>query len=115
MALNRKKALKKYYSIGEVAKMFDVTETLLRYWEQEFPSIQPRKAGRNVRQYSQEDIDEIRVIHNMVKVRGMKLTAARQALARNRSKEETTTNLTTRLQRIRAELLGIKKELDGLA
>ena len=115
MALNTNKTLKKYYSIGEVAEMFDVTETLLRYWEKEFPTIQPRKGGRNVRQYTQEDIDEIRVIHNMVKVRGMKLAAARSAITKNRSKENDTTELMNRLQAIRAELLGIKKELETIA
>lgn len=114
MPLKPDKTLKKYFSIGEVAKMFDVTETLLRYWEKEFPTIQPRKSGRNVRQYTQEDIDEIRVIHNMVKVRGMKLAAARGAIAKNRSKEDSTTELMNRLQEIRAELAGIKKELESI-
>ncbi|MDE5788513.1 MAG: MerR family transcriptional regulator [Bacteroidaceae bacterium] len=114
MPLNPNKNLKKYFSIGEVAEMFGVTETLLRYWEKEFPSIQPRKTGRNVRQYSQADIDEIRVIHNMVKVRGMKLSAAREAIAKNHSKEDVTTDLIDRLQCIREELLGLKKELDGI-
>lgn len=114
MPLNPNKSLKKYFAIGEVAEMFGVTETLLRYWEKEFPSIQPRKSGRNVRQYTQEDIDEIRVIHNLVKVRGMKLAAARAAIAKNHSKEDTTTELIERLQSIRTELLGIKKELEDL-
>ena len=111
MALNPNKTLKKYYAISEVAEMFGVSETLLRFWEKEFPSIQPRKSGRNVRQYTQEDIDEIRVIHNMVKVRGMKLAAAREALSKNRSRENSTTELLERLQTIRAELVGIRKEL----
>ena len=102
MALNPNKTLKKYYAISEVAEMFGVSETLLRFWEKEFPSIQPRKSGRNVRQYTQEDIDEIRVIHNMVKVRGMKLAAAREALSKNRSRENSTTELLERLQTIRA-------------
>ena len=51
MAYNPNKELKLYYSIGEVAKMFDVNESLLRYWEKEFPIISPKKAGGNVRQY----------------------------------------------------------------
>ena len=114
MALNPNKTLKKYYAIGEVADMFGVTETLLRYWEKEFPSIQPRKSGRNVRQYSQEDIEEIRVIHNMVKVRGMKLAAAREAIAKNHDKENSTTDLMERLQDIRAELVSLRKELDNI-
>ena len=48
MAYNPNKELKLYYSIGEVAKMFDVNESLLRYWEKEFPIISPKKAGGNV-------------------------------------------------------------------
>mgnify|MGYP002520430979 CR=1 FL=1 len=48
-----------YYSIGEVAKMFQVNESLLRYWEKEFPIISPRKVGGNVRQYREEDIENI--------------------------------------------------------
>ena len=114
MPLNSNKSLKKYFAIGEVAEMFGVTETLLRYWEKEFPSIQPRKSGRNIRQYTQEDIDEIRVIHNMVKVRGMKLAASRQAIAKNHSKENATTDLINRLQTIRSELVGIKNELEAI-
>jgi len=55
MAYNPNKELKLYYSIGEVAKMFDVNESLLRYWEKEFPIISPKKAGGNVRQYRKED------------------------------------------------------------
>ena len=94
--------------------MFNVSETLLRFWEKEFPSIQPRKSGRNIRQYTQEDIDEIRIIHNMVKVRGMKLAAAREALAKNRRRESGTTELIERLQNIREQLLGLKNALGDI-
>ena len=80
MALNPNKELKLYYSIGEVAEMLGLSETLLRYWEKEFPSITPKKAGRNVRQYSQEDIDQLRLVRHLVKDKGMKLAAARKAL-----------------------------------
>ncbi|MBQ1973595.1 MAG: MerR family transcriptional regulator [Paraprevotella sp.] len=114
MALNPHKELKLYYSISEVAEMFDVTETLLRYWEKEFPTIAPRKSGRNIRQYTKEDIEEIRVVHNLVKVRGMKLAAARQALKTNKEGSQQTTEVMMRLQAIKEELMSIKKELDGL-
>lgn len=114
MALNTNKELKLYYSIGEVAEMFDVSETLLRYWEKEFPSIAPRKSGRNIRQYSKEDIEQIRLIHNLVKVRGMKLAAAREALKKNKAGTQQTVEVVERLKAVREELLQIKKELDGL-
>jgi DNA-binding transcriptional MerR regulator len=114
MPLNTAKYIKKYFAISEVAAMFNVSETLLRYWEKEFPSIQPRKGGRNIRQYTQEDIEEIRVIHNMVKVRGMKLAAAREALAKNRQRESGTTELMNRLLDIREQLVSLRKELDEI-
>lgn len=114
MALNLNKDLKLYYSIGEVAEMFGLSETLLRYWEKEFPTISPKKSGRNIRQYSQADIDQIRLIHNLVKVRGMKLAAARKALKNSREEIERNLEVMERLEVVRTELMSIKKELDGL-
>ena len=71
MPLSENKDLKLYYSISEVAKMFNVSETLLRFWEKQFPQIKPRKSGRNIRQYSRDDIEQVRLIYNLVKVRGL--------------------------------------------
>ena len=88
MALKTDKDLKLYYSIGEVAQMFDVNETLLRFWEKEFPQICPKKGGRNVRQYTKENIEQIRTIYNLVKVRGLKISAARDALKKNKQGTE---------------------------
>ncbi|MDE7378346.1 MAG: MerR family transcriptional regulator [Paraprevotella sp.] len=114
MALNPNKELKLYYSISEVAEMFGVTETLLRYWEKEFPTITPRKSGRNIRQYTKEDIEAVRLVYNLVKVRGMKLAAARETLKKNKEGTLQTTEVIDRLQAIRDELLSIRRELDGL-
>ena len=78
MALNLNKNLKLYYSIKEVAEMFDLPESTLRYWEQEFPFLKPKTSGpAKIRQYQEKDIEQIRLIHNLVKVRGFKLAAAR--------------------------------------
>ena len=106
--------LKLYYSIGEVAEMLGVSETLLRYWEKEFPTITPKKSGRNIRQYSQEDIEQVRLIHHLVKVKGMKLAAARKALRNSKGEVERNMEIVGRLQAVREELMQIKKELDGL-
>ena len=114
MPLNPNKDLKLYYSIGEVAEMFGVSETLLRYWEKEFTSISPKKAGRNIRQYSQEDIEQVRLIYNLVKVKGMKLAAARRALETTRDDVNRNVEVVTRLQAVREELAQLKKALDGL-
>ena len=114
MALNKNKDLKKYYSISEVAEQFGVAESLLRYWEKEFPNIAPRKGGRNVRQYTTEDIEEVRVVYNLLKVRGMKIAAAREALRKNKRGTMDSSDVISRLQSVRAELMEIKKELGEL-
>ena len=62
---------KYYYTIREVAQVIGVSETLLRYWEKEFPQIAPKKGSRGVRRYTKEDIETIRVIKDLVKVRGL--------------------------------------------
>ena len=80
MPVKADKDLKLYYSIGEVAEMFGVNDTLLRFWEREFPQIAPKKGARGIRQYTKRDIETVRVVYNLVKVRGLRIEAAREAL-----------------------------------
>jgi len=111
MPLNPNKDLKLYYSISEVAQMFDVNETLLRFWEKEFPQISPKKAGRNIRQYRKEDIEQIRTIYNLVKVRGLKIAAAREALRKNKEGVEKSIEVVERLRALKAELQALRMQL----
>jgi DNA-binding transcriptional MerR regulator len=111
MPLNPNKELKLYYSISEVAQMFDVNETLLRFWEKEFPQISPKKTGRNIRQYRKEDIEQIRTIYNLVKVRGLKISAAREALKKNKEGVEKSTEVVDRLRALKAELQELRTQL----
>ena len=111
MPLNPNKELKLYYSISEVAQMFDVNETLLRFWEKEFPQISPKKTGRNIRQYRKEDIEQIRTIYNLVKVRGLKISAARVALKKNKEGVEKSTEVVDRLRALKAELQELRAQL----
>ena len=114
MTYNPNKDLKMYYSIGEVAKMFNVNESLLRYWEKEFPIISPRKAGGNIRQYRKEDIDNIRLVYHLVKEKGMTLQGAKQRLKVNKETTEQTAEVVERLKSIREELVKLRKSLDYL-
>ncbi len=114
MAYNANKELKKYYSIGEVAEKFGVAESLLRYWEKEFPNIRPRKSGRNIRQYTVEDIGEVQLVYNLLKVRGMKIAAARTVLSNNRKAATNTSEMLRHLQSVRDELVSIGEELKSL-
>lgn len=112
MALKTDKELKLYYSISEVARMFDVNESLLRYWEKEFPMISPKKAGGNIRQYRKEDIENIRLVYHLVKEKGLTLAGARQRLKQNRDTTVKTAEIIDRLKRVRAELAAMRKELE---
>ena len=115
MALNLDKNLKLYYSIKEVAEMFDLNESTLRYWETEFPYLKPKTTGPNkVRQYSEKDIEQLRLIHNLVKVRGFKIAAARKMINANRDGSDRKAEVITRLIDIRTELQAMKHQLDGL-
>ena len=114
MALKADKELKLYYSISEVAKMFGVNESLLRYWEKEFPMIAPKKAGGNIRQYRKEDIENIRLVYHLVKEKGMTLEGAKQRLKMNKETTMNTAEILERLKEIKKELLSMRKELDYL-
>lgn len=110
-----KQRLKLYYSVSEVAQMFDVSESLLRFWEREFPNIKPHRAGRGVRQYTEDDIQEVRLVYQLVKERGMTLQGARDALKRGRKGVETHTAVIDRLTAVRDELQALSKELEAMA
>lgn len=106
--------MKLYYNIGEVAEMMGVTETLLRFWEKEFKNIHPRKSARNVRQYTKEDIEEIRKVYYLVKEKGLTLEGARLALKNGSEGTTQTVEVIDRLQAIRDELASIRNELNGI-
>ena len=115
MALNKNKDLKLYYSIGEVAQMFNMTETLLRFWEKEFPTIKPQKAGRGIRQYTKADIEQVRLVYHLVKERGMTLQGARDTIRRDKSKTvNRNIEVIEKLKDIRSELQAIGRDLNGL-
>jgi len=105
---------KMFYSIKEVADMFNVNQSLLRYWEKEFPSIKPAKTDKGTRQYRKEDVEEIRLIHHLVKEKGLTLPGAKQKLKENRGSVVQTGEIINRLKNIRIELMKLKTEFDEL-
>ncbi len=112
--LNTNKKLKLFYSISEVAELLNVTESLLRYWEKEFPTIHPKKVGRGVRQYTENDIDAIRVVYRYVKDCGMTLTGAKEAIKRDKGNPDKKTEIIERLKFVRDELQTINRELNSI-
>jgi DNA-binding transcriptional MerR regulator len=78
MAYKEKEIEKLYYSIGEVAEMFNVAPSLIRFWESEFEVIQPKKNRKGNRQFTKEDIDNVKLIYHLVKEKGFTLMGAKE-------------------------------------
>lgn len=114
MALNLNKDLKAYYSIKEVSEMFGLSASTLRYWEREFPHLKPRTVGNKVRQYSKSDIEDLRVIYNLVKVRGFKLANARKMMHANRSGADKSAKIIENLIEVRDQLMELKSALETI-
>ncbi len=106
-------AVKKiYYSMGEVAEMFDVSQALVRHWESQFDCIKPHRNKKGNRMFTEADVEKLKQIYHLVKERGMTLKGANKALKRGSTDELTRdTELLERLQRIRAALVEVREEL----
>ena len=114
MSEEQKKDLKRFFSIKEVAEEFGVNETLLRFWEKEFPQIWPKKGGRGIRFYTRDDIEQIRIIYNLVKVRGLKIAAARELLRKNKEGTTQAVEAVEHLRNARAALVELRNQLSEM-
>lgn len=113
--LKKDKELKLYYSIKEVAQQLGVNESTLRYWEKEFPQLKPKTQALNkVRQYTTEDVELLKTIYNLVKVRGFKLAAARKMLNQNRKGADRSSEVLETLMSVRDQLQELKHQLGGV-
>jgi len=102
---------KLYYSIGEVAKAFEVNTSLIRFWEKEFEVLQPKKNAKGNRKFTPADIKNLELIYHLVKERGFTLEGAKTYLIS--SKKDTLSNfeLIRKLEGIKTQLLAIKNQL----
>lgn len=96
---------KKFYKIRDVAEFLGVTPSTIRYWETEFPEISPQRTSTGIRQYTPADVDTLRIIHYLLKTKGLKLEAAKLQLQLNRN------NISKKLKVI-AELMDLRSELE---
>jgi DNA-binding transcriptional MerR regulator len=106
-----KKVEKLYYSIGEIADMFNVNTSLIRYWEKEFDVIKPKKNKKGNRFFTTEDIDNFNLIHELVKIRGMTLKGAKKKLRENRDGTVKNYEIVKILKDVRQMLIEIKEGL----
>ncbi len=102
---------KRYYGIGEVAKAFGVNTSLIRFWEKEFDVLQPKKNAKGNRKFTPNDIQNLKLIYHLVKERGFTLDGAKMRLKQERKRTLETFEVIEKLQKVKSELLEIKKNL----
>lgn len=100
-----------FYSIGEVADMFGVTTSNIRFWENEFDILKPHKNAKGNRMFTKEDIENMKIIYHLLRERGMTIKGAQKKLKDNREDTINNIEVVSRLQEIKKMLLDIKDEL----
>jgi DNA-binding transcriptional MerR regulator len=102
---------KLYYSISEVASSLDVSQSLLRYWQTEFPVVNPKRNKKGNRFYSKKDIENLRLIHHLVKEQGHTLQGAKEKMKSKSNKVKDSVEIIDRLKHVRSFLHDIKDNL----
>ena len=102
---------KRYYKIGEVAKAFDVNTSLIRFWENEFEVLKPKKNKKGNRLFTPEDLENLKLIYFLVKEKGFTLEGAKKKLKENPDEIFSKHKIIIRLEDIQNELIEIKNQL----
>ncbi|HEX8270904.1 MAG TPA: MerR family transcriptional regulator [Flavobacterium sp.] len=102
---------KRYYSIGEVAKAFDVNASLIRFWDKEFDILKPKKNAKGNRMFTPEDVKNLKLIYHLVKERGFTLEGAKTHLKEGQKKTLDKYEIISKLEAIKKQLVNIKNEL----
>jgi len=102
---------KVFYSMGEVAEMFDVNPSLIRFWEKKFDILKPHKNKKGNRMFTPADVENLRMIYHLSKEQGMKLDAVERRLRHNPDEVKGRAEALERLYAIRALLLEVRQEL----
>jgi DNA-binding transcriptional MerR regulator len=111
MAYKEKEIEKLYYSIGEVAEMFTVAPSLIRFWESEFDLIKPKKNRKGNRQFTKEDIDNVRTIYHLVKEKGFTLQGAKEMLRNDSQAVKDKMEMLDSLRSVRKFLVGLREKI----
>jgi DNA-binding transcriptional MerR regulator len=102
---------KRYYSIGELAKAFNVNASLIRFWDKEFDVLKPKKNAKGNRMFTPEDVKNLQLIYHLVKERGFTLEGAKVHLKEGQKKTMDKYEIISKLEAIKKNLTNIKNEL----
>ena len=102
---------KRYYSIGELAKAFNVNASLIRFWDKEFDVLKPKKNAKGNRMFTPEDVTNLQLIYHLVKERGFTLEGAKVHLKEGQKKTLDKFEIIRKLEAIKTNLINLKNEL----
>lgn len=105
---------KKYYKIREVSELVGVAPSAIRYWEQEFPQLNPTRNEKGTRYFTPSDVETIRQIKYLLHDRGLKIEAAREQLTFASNTVESKQRALDRLRDVRARLVALRDSLHKL-
>lgn len=111
MAFKEYDSLKLYFSIGEAAEILNVNTSLIRFWEKEFPILKPKKNKKGNRQFTKDDIENLKMIYHLVKERGFTLQGAKEKLKKGKTSTKKEVDIVESLEKVKEFLLDLKKEL----
>jgi len=106
-----KEPVKLFYSIGEVARMFKLNTSHIRFWEKQFDILKPKKNKKGNRLFTKEDVDNLHTIYHLVKERGFTLNGAKQKLKHNREEVINSVEIVKSLKKIKGFLVEMKETL----
>jgi DNA-binding transcriptional MerR regulator len=113
MPYKEQKIEKLFYTIGEVAEMFDVNTSLIRFWEKEFDIIKPKRNNKGNRLFTKQDVENFYIIFHLVKERGLTLDGARKKMKENKDDTINNFEVIKSLQNIKELLLEVREALKG--
>jgi DNA-binding transcriptional MerR regulator len=102
---------KRYYSIGELARAFNVNASLIRFWDKEFDVLKPKKNAKGNRMFTPEDVKNLQLIYHLVKERGFTLEGAKVHLKEGQKKTLDKFDIIRKLEAIKTNLINLKNEL----
>jgi DNA-binding transcriptional MerR regulator len=104
--------IKRYYSISEVAERFDVSKSLIRFWEAEFDLLKPHKNSKGERRFTVENLEQFQLIHHLVKQRGFTLAGAKQEIKTQKGRLQEKMDIINRLKKVKTFLEQLRQQAD---
>ncbi|MGV8880176.1 MAG: MerR family transcriptional regulator [Sphingobacteriaceae bacterium] len=111
MPVKEREINKLYYSMGEVSTMFNVNQSQIRFYEKEFDILQPKKNKKGNRMFTPEDVENLKIIFNLIKEKGFTLQGAKDYLKVNREDVKENQKVIDSLERLKTFLMEVKEQL----